>query len=149
MVFYLFNRPIRGWWHLFNLIFYIMNRVIFLVGLGGCIGSIARYLTTVYFTKHFSSDFPLGTFAVNIIGCILIGVIYGISEKYNWLSPEWRFFLAMGLCGGFTTFSSFALENFQLIKSAQYLTFVLYSVSTYILGIGSVFLGFFVSKISF
>ena len=124
-----------------------MSRIIILIGLGGFIGSIARYLTTVYFTKHFPSSFPFGTLSVNIIGCFLIGIIYGLSERYSWLTPEWRFFLATGVCGGFTTFSAFALENFQLVKSGQYLTFIIYSGSSYVLGILAVFLGLILTKI--
>lgn len=124
-----------------------MSRIIILIGLGGFIGSIARYITTVYFTKHYPSSFPFGTLSVNILGCLLIGIIYGLSERYNWLTPEWRFFLATGVCGGFPTFSSFAFENFQLIKTTQYLTFILYSLGSYVFGIISVILGFILSKL--
>lgn len=91
-----------------------MSRIFLLVGIDRFLGSIARYLTAVFFTKLLLSAFPYGTFAANIIGCLILGVIYGLSDRFDWLTPQWRFFLATGFCGGYTTFSSFACENIQL-----------------------------------
>ncbi len=124
-----------------------MSRIILLIGAGGFIGSIARYLTASWFSKQFSSTFPYGTFAVNIIGCLVIGIIYGLSERYSWLTPEWRFFLATGLCGGFTTFSAFALENINLFQTSNYLTFAVYSISSFALGLFAVVGGIALTKL--
>lgn len=124
-----------------------MGRTFLLIGLGGFIGSVARYLTAILFTRIWPSTFPFGTFAANILGCLLIGVVYGISGRMDWLTPEWRLFLATGLCGGYTTFSSFAFENADLLQSAHYWTFALYSISSFAFGLLAVFAGIFISKL--
>ncbi len=123
------------------------SRILFLVGLGGFIGSIARFLTANWLTKHFPTAFPYGTFAVNIFGCLIIGIIYGLSNRFEWFTPEWRFFLATGVCGGYTTFSAFAFENFSLIQQGNYLTFAIYSISSFALGLLAVFIGLTLTKI--
>lgn len=124
-----------------------MSRILFLVGIGGAIGSITRYLTSVWFLKFFQITFPLGTFAVNIIGSLAIGVVIGLSSKYDWLTPEWRIFLATGICGGFTTFSSFTLENVKLLQDGNYQLFFLYSIGSFLLGITAVFGGLALANI--
>ena len=118
-----------------------MNRTIVLIGIGGLLGSISRYLTASLFAKVFSSPFPYGTFIVNVVGCLIIGIIYGISERYNWLSADWRIFLTTGFCGGFTTFSSFAHENINLLQASEYLTFASYSIGSFAIGLLAVFGG--------
>jgi CrcB protein len=120
---------------------------IILVGIGGMIGSIARYLTSTYFYKLLPSAFPYGTFAVNVIGCLVIGIIYGLTERYNWFTSDWRIFLAAGFCGGYTTFSSFAIENVQLLQQANYFTFALYSITSFTLGLIAVYIGFTLGRI--
>lgn len=124
-----------------------MSRILFLIGTGGLIGSIARYLAATYFTKVFPSAFPYGTFVVNIVGCLIIGIIFGLSERFSWLTPEWRMFLATGFCGGFTTFSSFAYENIKLIQEGNYLIFATYSIASFALGLLAVFIGLTLIKI--
>ena len=130
-----------------TLFIYDMNRIIVLVAIGGLLGSVARYLGASYIAKLIPSAFPYGTLTINVIGCLLIGIIYGIANRYEWFTPELRFFLATGFCGGFTTFSSFALENLQLLQNGNYAVFCLYSLSSYALGLGAVTLGYFISKI--
>src|SRR5580693_2390139 len=98
-----------------------MSRIILLVGFGGALGSIGRYLAQQLAARYILSTFPYGTFAVNILGCFVIGLIYGISARTGWLSPEWRIFLATGLCGGFTTFSTFSYESVMLMNDGEYL----------------------------
>ncbi len=124
-----------------------MSRIFLLVGIGGFIGSVTRYLTASYLTKVFPSAFPYGTFAVNIIGCLIVGIVYGLSERFSWFTPEWRLFLATGLCGGYTTFSSFAYENIQLLQNGNYLAFTLYSATSFILCLVSSFIGLTLTKI--
>ncbi len=116
-------------------------RNVLIVGLGGAMGSIARYLSQKYIYEWHPHPFPFGTFFVNIFGCFLIGVFYGLAEKGNILTPEWRLFLTTGLCGGFTTFSSFAFENFVLLKAGDFLYFGLYTAGSVILGIAAAFGG--------
>ncbi|HLY68230.1 MAG TPA: fluoride efflux transporter CrcB, partial [Puia sp.] len=107
---------------------------IFIVGIGGGIGSIVRFLCQKYISAWYPHPFPFATFLVNILGCFLIGVFYALAEKGNILTPEWRLFLTTGICGGFTTFSSFAYENVGLLRTGDFLYFGLYAA-------GSVFLG--------
>ena len=95
-------------------------KIILLIGLGSFLGGISRYLVTIYIHNRYLSNFPFGTLAVNVIGCFLIGLVYGITEKGN-LSAEWRIFLATGILGGFTTFSSFSHETVTLLREKEYL----------------------------
>lgn len=123
-----------------------MSRILLLVGLGGSIGSIGRYLVASYFTKIIPAAFPYGTFIVNITGCLAIGIVYGLSERFSWLTPEWRIFLATGICGGYTTFSSFAYENVKLVQEGNYLAFAMYSITSFVLGLLAAFLGLIIIK---
>lgn len=90
----------------------------------------------------FSVVFPMGTFAVNLVGCFAIGLIFGLAEKTNSISDDWRLFLAVGVCGGFTTFSSFANENVSLLRSGMYVQFALYSAASLFFGILLAYWGF-------
>ncbi len=122
------------------------NRAILLVGVGGLIGSILRYLAAVVFSGHTSTGFPLATFTVNLLGCFLIGVIFALSERGDVLSPEWRIFLATGFCGGFTTFSSFSYESIRLMQDGQFLYLGLNVVLSVVLGFAATYLGMILVK---
>ncbi len=124
-----------------------MIKNILLVGLGGGIGSIARYLCQKWFAENLTSPFPWGTLVVNLIGCLFIGIIYALAERSDILSPTTRLLLITGLCGGFTTFSAFAFENMQLLRSGDILYFLLYSAGTLVLGIAAVFAGIAILKL--
>ena len=119
---------------------------ILLIGLGGALGSIARYLTVLAVARAIPERVPAGTFTVNVIGSFAIGVIFGLSHRYAWLSPEWRFFLATGFCGGFTTFSAFAYENMMLIESRDYSMVALNVISSVAVCLAAVFAGLMISK---
>lgn len=67
-----------------------------------------------------SSSFPYGTLAVNLLGCLTIGMLYGLFDRHGWMGPELRAFLVVGFCGGFTTFSTFALENFAMLRDGNW-----------------------------
>jgi fluoride exporter len=123
-----------------------MIRTLLIVGTGGFIGTVLRYLVQVYAEKLMNSTFPLGTFLVNIAGSFLIGVIYAFAEKGNLMNSEWRIFLAVGLCGGFTTFSTFAMDNLNLMKDNSLLQLMLYTGGSLFLGIMAVYLGIILTR---
>jgi len=123
-----------------------MDRSILLVGIGGFIGSVLRYLAAVFFAGKTSTSFPLATFTVNVSGCFLIGVVFALSERGDVLSPEWRIFLATGLCGGFTTFSSFSYESIRLLQDGQFLYIGLNVVLSVALGFAATYLGMILVK---
>jgi CrcB protein len=99
------------------------------------LGSISRYLTGQLFNRYFSTHFPVGTLVINIVGAFLIGLIIGMGDKYRWFTEPWHFFLAVGFCGSFTTYSTFAYENYSLIREGHLLTLFLYISISLIVGI--------------
>jgi fluoride exporter len=118
-----------------------MIKLILIAGTGGFIGTVSRFLASRYFQNLFLTSFPFGTFIVNITGCLLIGIFYGLAEKGSILSPEWRMFLTVGFCGGFTTFSTFAGENIALLKDGNFFYFALYTGLSVFLGLMATYLG--------
>jgi CrcB protein len=118
-----------------------MIKSILIAGMGGFVGTVFRFLITRYVQMSYISSFPWGTFAVNIIGSFLIGIFFGISEKGQFMSPEWRLFLTVGLCGGFTTFSSFSNDALLLLENKELFRFALYGGLSFFLGIVAVLVG--------
>lgn len=118
-----------------------MDRNILLVGVGGLVGSIARYLVAVFFAGQFSSVFPFATLTVNVIGCFLIGILFALSDRGNILSPEWRILLTTGFCGGFTTFSTFSYESLRLMQDGEYFYLAAYVLISVIVGLAATFVG--------
>jgi CrcB protein len=116
-----------------------------LVFIGGGFGSGLRYLIGKYLNSSLGS-FPIGTFTVNIIGSLLIGLILGYAAKENSLSQNQVLLLATGFCGGFTTFSAFANENFQLLKTGDIMQFSIYTISSIVVGLIAVFIGIYIAK---
>lgn len=124
-----------------------MGTNILIVGLGGGVGSILRYLCQKWINESYQHNFPLATFLVNIFGCLLIGIFYALGEKGNILSPQTRLLLITGLCGGFTTFSTFAFENMNLLRTGDNFYFILYALGSVVLGIVAVYIGSFIIKL--
>jgi CrcB protein len=108
---------------------------------GSGIGGVLRYFVQKLFVDAGFIIFPMGTFAVNILGCFCIGLFNALAEKNNIISAEWRLALTTGLCGGFTTFSTFANENINLLRNGDYFYFSLYTILSFTLGIAAVMLG--------
>lgn len=104
-------------------------------------GSIARYLIAVLFAGQFQSSFPYATFTANIAGCFMIGVVYALSDRGSWLSPDIRMFLTTGFCGGFTTFSTFTYESMRLLQDGELLYLGLNVLLTLVIGFACTYLG--------
>lgn len=117
-----------------------------IIWLGGGLGSMLRYLAQEWVSKTVRISFPLGTFIVNILGCLLIGIFFALAEKYDYLNFEWRLFLITGLCGGFTTFSTFSYEGMGLIRNGEYGFFLMYILFSVIFGLLATVLGFSLIK---
>lgn len=123
-----------------------MIKHVLLVGLGGGLGSIARYLCQRWFAFNYVHSFPWATFAVNITGCFLIGLFWGLSFKSYESNEAWKLFLMTGICGGFTTFSAFTLEGIGLIKEQKMGFFLLYAAGSVVLGLLATYLGMWIAK---
>ena len=123
-----------------------MVKMLFYIGIGGFLGSVARYGVANFLQNRFFSNWPFGTFAVNLIGCFAIGALYVLAER-TVMSPEWRLFLATGLCGGFTTFSAFSLEIVTLLRAGQWHYAATYTAFSLILGLAGVWAGLAVTRL--
>jgi CrcB protein len=120
-----------------------------LVFLGGGVGSLCRYLMSRWISGNFLPNYPFfGTLIVNITGCLLIGflVFYFTPDRFGTDSANWRLLLVTGLCGGYTTFSSFSLENIQLIENRHILTFLTYTFASLVFGFLATYTGILVAR---
>ncbi len=124
-----------------------MIKHLLLIGAGGFVGSVARFLVSRLNNRIDWFSMPVGTLTVNVVGSLLIGFLIGISEKSPILNVEWRMFLMVGLCGGFTTFSSFTGENLMLLRNGQFLPLLLYTALSILLGFTAVYLGYLSTKL--
>ncbi len=116
---------------------------IILVFIGGGFGSIARYLIGKFLN---TLSFPWGTLIVNILGSFIIGVVMGLALKNHSINQNYTLLIATGFCGGFTTFSSFAYENFMLLKQGELLSFFMYAFGSILLALFFVFVGVYITK---
>jgi len=124
----------------------IKVKQVLLVFLGGGLGSVARYWLSLKL-NNFENAIPYGTLLANILGSLIIGFILGYSSRTGLLSENQSLLLATGFCGGFTTFSTFAYENHLYIKGGDYFSFLPYIAVTFVLAIGAVFSGMYLSKL--
>lgn len=118
-----------------------MLKQLLLVGIGGSLGSMLRYLVSVLTGRFVQSAFPLPTLLVNLTGCFLIGLLAGALSHVMDGNTNLRLLLITGFCGGYTTFSAFAYENLQLIESQQFTLAIAYTLLSVVLGIGLVWTG--------
>lgn len=117
-----------------------------LVGLGGAVGSMLRHLSSTVVNRFSNTTFPLGTFVVNIIGCLIIGMLVSAAGKYQLINNDIKLLLITGFCGGFTTFSTFSYENIQLLNTGNISSFALNIIASVVLGIVGVWLGLIIIK---
>ncbi|GAA4303142.1 fluoride efflux transporter CrcB [Nibribacter koreensis] len=120
-------------------------KMILAIGLGSFVGGISRYLLSLAIQSKAGLAFPFGTLGVNLIGCFLIGLVFGLAEKGN-LSNEWRLFLATGVLGGFTTFSAFSYETVALLRDGQLGYAATYIAASVFIGLLATFAGLSIPK---
>ena len=119
---------------------------IILISFGGAIGALSRYTLSNVISKGYGTNFPLGTLAVNLVGCFAIGIIWQISEEHIPISNNAKLFFFVGLLGAFTTFSTYGLESLHLFKSGDITGAVTNILLNNILGIFLVILGAILTK---
>ena len=115
---------------------------ILIIGLGGFVGTVARYGVSVLAYKYAGATFPFGTLTVNIVGCFLIGLVYGVIQEKDVLSTTSRLFLTVGVFGGFTTFSSFGNETLLLLRAGHLLLGIGYVLISVLVGVVAVWGGY-------
>ncbi len=110
-------------------------RLVVAVAIGGALGSVARYLLGAYIQDRVSIALPVGTLVINVAGSLLLGFFVRLGLDTSAVSPEVRFFLTTGFCGGFTTFSTFSYETFRLVEDAEYGTAGFYVAASVVLSL--------------
>ena len=120
-------------------------KVILAVGAGSFIGGVCRYLLSVPIHAKAATHFPFGTLTVNLVGCFLIGILFGVIDK-GLVSHEWKLFLATGVLGGFTTFSAFSIDTFSLLRAGHTHHAMLYILASVVLGLLATFAAYQFAK---
>jgi CrcB protein len=112
-----------------------------IIGLGSFIGGASRFLLSKLIQTQFATVFPFGTLVVNVVGCFLIGLVFGWSSK-NYLEPTWQLFLTTGVLGGFTTFSAFSIETITMMNAGQTTSAIFYVVLSVVVGLAGTIAGY-------
>ena len=123
-----------------------MIKSLLIVGLGSFCGGALRYYISTFMKSACGQGFPWGTLLVNLVGCLLIGIVFGLFGKMGTQQSSWCLMLTAGFCGGFTTFSAFANESVQMLQSGNTLNLIIYILASVLVGIALVALGYWIVK---
>ena len=123
-----------------------MIKSVLIVGIGSFIGGALRYLISTLFKQYCTQGFPWGTLLVNLMGCFIFGIIFALFSKYSSTSHPWCLLLTTGLCGGFTTFSTFAYESVLMLQQGNLSGFISYIATSLIASISLFALGYWIFK---
>lgn len=118
-----------------------MWKLMLLAGLGGFVGTCCRFLTNRMYLVFFKTTLPLATFTVNVLGCLILGLIMGLMNRAGIISPKVNALLVVGFCGGFTTFSTFSYETFNLGFNGEAFVSLMYVLCSVIAGLIAVWMG--------
>ena len=135
------------YFHISNAVLIIMLKQILLVGTGGFIGSVARFFVSKLGNHIHFLSVPIGTLTVNVLGSFILGFLTGLAAKSTVMTGDLRLLLMVGLCGGFTTFSTFSMENLMLMQNGQGFSVLIYTALSIILGFTAVYLGYLSSNL--
>lgn len=123
-----------------------MLKSILIVGAGSFFGGAMRYLLSLLMKNMYGQGFPWGTLTVNLLGCFVFGIIFALFSKYNTINSPWCLLLTTGICGGFTTFSTFANESVQMLQNGNIGGFIGYTMTSIVVGISLTGLGYWIVK---
>jgi CrcB protein len=123
-----------------------MQKTIF-IALAGLVGTLLRYWISGVVARQYGETFPWGTIAVNLIGCFVTGAVFSLTEERVLVSPAVRMVILIGLLGGFTTFSSYGLQTFALLRDGEFGLGILNVATSNVLGVFMVWLGYILGKV--
>ncbi|MFY7811481.1 MAG: fluoride efflux transporter CrcB [Flavobacterium sp.] len=116
-----------------------------IVFIGSGLGGLLRFCIGKWFSSWYHNYFPLGTFVINILACLLLGLLLGFANQKNIITPNFQLFFGVGFCGGFSTFSTFSSETISLFQQEQYLTSFLYIFGSVFVSLAAVFGGLYIA----
>ena len=123
-----------------------MIKSLLIVGIGSFFGGAFRYTISMLTRNCFGQGFPWGTLTVNLLGCFIFGLVFALFNKYSTTSNPWCLLLTTGICGGFTTFSTFANESMQMLQNGNTGSFIGYVLASVIGGLALIGLGYWIAK---
>ena len=123
-----------------------MWKLMLLAGAGGFVGTCCRFLINRLCSIYYTNLFPLATFLINVIGCLIFGLLFGLLNKNGIVPPKWNALLVVGFCGGFTTFSTFSFESMNLGLNGEWFLSLSYIIGSVILGLLAVWVGIQITR---
>ena len=117
-----------------------------IVGAGSFVGGALRFFISHFMKPLYSGGFPWSTLSVNLVGCLLFGIIYGLFYRFSSPANSWCLLLTTGLCGGFTTFSTFAFEGLQMWHNGNPFEFIVYATTSVLAGLLLMYVGMWIVK---